>query len=68
MLIVNLLSQGGRNWSFQIPCRFAGSDPGRLEAMSRAAEARVRAKFDIQAQARVLEEWYREAIDGPAAP
>jgi glycosyltransferase involved in cell wall biosynthesis len=34
----------------------------RYEAMSRAASDRVRAHFDIEAQTRVLESYYREAI------
>jgi glycosyltransferase involved in cell wall biosynthesis len=36
-------------------------EPGLLERMSRAAGDRVRAEFDIQAQARVLERLYEEA-------
>ena len=33
MLVVHLLSQGGLSSSFQTPWRFAGCDPGRLEAV-----------------------------------
>ena len=35
MLAVQLEDQGGRTSSFQIPCRFAGCDPGRELAISR---------------------------------
>ena len=42
------------------------SDPGRYEAMSRAAHERVSAEFALEAQTRCLEGFYREAISAAA--
>ena len=38
------------------------ADPARYEAMSAAASATVRARFNLDEQARVLGDWYAEAI------
>ena len=43
-------------------CEFA-ADPGRLEAMGRAASRSVEENFSVAAQARLLEEYYQEAME-----
>jgi colanic acid/amylovoran biosynthesis glycosyltransferase len=43
-------------------------DPARYAGMSAAASARVAAAFDLEAQARVLEGLYREAIESGPRP
>ena len=46
-------------------CQLAG-DPARLAAMGRAASRAVEENFSLAAQARKLEEYYQEAMNGPA--
>ncbi len=62
-----LVPEGDHSALAQALCTLAG-DPVRYAQMSAAAAARVSTAFDLQAQARLLENCYKEAIAIPPRP
>ena len=58
-----LVAEGDETALGEALCQFA-ADPARLTVMGRAASQAVEANFSLAAQARKLEEYYQEAIDG----